>query len=223
MTKKMMLLALAVVSAVMFALPAVASAGSPLVECGGVACGKFTSHGGTSVLSTTSGTTVTCTTNTGSGSFTSTTTGTIKLTFSGCKESIFSTSCNTSGQASGVVVTTESVFHTTYLTDDKKTPGVLVTPGANEHFSSFECAGGFSNHVVKGNGVMGRLTAPPCGGTSATKSLTLSFEDTAHGAQTYKQITGTGTIYDLNDNGTTASMEAEGTVTLASNPTITCV
>jgi hypothetical protein len=223
MTKKMMLLALAAVSAAMFALPAVASAGSPIVECGTSACGKFTSHGGSSVLSTTGGVTVTCSTNTGSGNLTTTTTGDIKFTFHGCTESVFGSECHSTGQPEGTIVTTEFLFHTTYLTDDKKTPGVLVTPAANEHFASFTCFGGFSNHEVKGNGVMGRLTAPGCGGTSATKSLTLSFEATSHGQQKYKQVTATGTSYDLNDNGTTAAMSAEGTATLASNPTITCL
>lgn len=226
MTKKMMLLALAAVSAAMFALPSVASAGEPEVHCElsgvkGKVCGKFTSHGLVSVLSTTGNLTVTCSTNTGSGTYTNTKTGTIKLTFSGCKESIFGSSCNSTGSASGVIVTTESVFHNIYLTHTKTTPGVLVTPAGSEHFASFSCFGEASKHVVKGNGVIGHLSSPACGGTS--KTLTLDFDAISHGQQRFKTITGTGTPYDLNDNGTTAAMDAHGTVTTAGPATVTCV
>jgi hypothetical protein len=217
--KKMMLLALAAASVAMFALPAVASAGAPVVDCG-ASC-KFSVHGGTSVLSRSDNLTVTCTANTGTGEFEAGgTTGKLQLTFTGCKESVFNSSCNTTGSASGTIVTTPLTFHTAYLTDAKTTPGVLVTSNAN-HFSTFKCFGGFVTTEVTGNGVLGHLSSPACNGSSSAYKL--KFEATAHGQQKYKQVTATGTVFDLTSNGNTSAMNAEGTVTFPAAAQLTCV
>jgi hypothetical protein len=230
MTKKMMLLALAAVSAAMFALPAVASAGSPVVD---PASGKFpltfTSAGGHSELRATGEPAITCTSNSGTGKYTTGTTGEIGLTFHGCTTSFFGfpVSCNSSGQASGTIKTATSVFHTTYVTDAKTKPGVLVTPPTTAPagvFTTIIC-GGFANIEVKGNGIIGELTAPGCGGVS--KTATLNF--TATGAvQNLKKVTATGTEFSLNsvtEGGSTvaAAEVAEGTVTYTENATLTCV
>jgi hypothetical protein len=231
MKNKIMLLALAAVSVVMFALPAIASAGSPEVSCGGAVCGKFTSHGLHSELTAVGEPEITCTSNSGAGEFTTKTTGTIALTFHGCQTQFFGfpvtcTSSSPAGGSPGTIKTTSSVFHTTYVTDAKTTPGILVTPGTNEHFSTIVC-GGFATITVKGNGVIGHLVAPSCNAV-ATKNFTLNFGVDASGTQQYKQVTGTGTAYDLkgvtgNGTTTTSAMKAHGTVTLGTAGIVNCV
>jgi hypothetical protein len=216
MNKKMMLLALAAVSAAMFALPAVASAGAPEVECGGVVCGNFTAHGGTGTLASTNGLAVECTGNTAEGKYETKTTGSIKLVFTGCRDEIFNVPCSNTA-TSGKIETTVLSFHSIYTTDNKTTPGTLVTPNGT-HFATFTC--GFKFEVT-GNGIIGSLTSPACG--KASKSYTLSFTQASKGHQTHKQITGTGTIYDLNTNGSTSSQVSVGTVTFGSEATLTCV
>jgi hypothetical protein len=230
MKNKMMLLALAAISAVMFVLPAVASAGSPVIDPGS---GKFplafTSSGGHGELRATGEPAITCTSNTGSGKYTTSTTGEIGLTFHGCTTSFFGfpVACNSAGQPSGTIVTATSVFHTTYVTDAKTNPGVLVTPPSSGVFTTIIC-GGFANIEVKGNGIIGELTAPKCGVVS--KTATLNF--TAVGSsQTRTQVTGTGTVFSLNSvteggSTVTAAEVAEGTATYSppgETATITCV
>src|SRR5690242_12313534 len=100
MSKKMMMLALAAVSAAMFALPAVASAGSPTVDMS-TKNTHFTIAGGHAELR--AGTDkITCTSVTGTGEWsqqTSATTGTVQFIFHGCieKNSGFNFSCGSSG------------------------------------------------------------------------------------------------------------------------------
>jgi len=229
MKNKMMLLALAAISAVMFVLPAVASAGEPKID---PASGKFplsfTSTGTHGELRATGEPAITCTSNTGTGSYTTATTGTIALTFHGCTTSFFGfpVACNSATQPSGTIKTNSSVFHTTYLTDAKTKPGVLVTPPAGEVFTTIIC-GGFANIEVKGNGILGELKAPECGKSS--KTATLDFAATGS-SQTFKKVTATGIDYSLNsvtEGGTTvtAAEVAEGTVTYAGgeSATLTCV
>jgi hypothetical protein len=226
--KKLMLLALAVVSAALFALPAVAAAGAPETDCpAGAATCKFTSSGTASSLTTANGTTVNCTANTGSGEYTNKTTGTIALTFTGCKDSIFSSSCSTSGQAAGTIKTNSAVFHNIYTTDNKTTPGVLITQPSSGSFANFACGAGFLTVNVTGN-VIGSLETPGCGAEAETWAL--NFTQTAHGQQTHKQITGTGTSYDLISHlNTTAepqtsAMVATGSVKfLTGKAKLTCV
>jgi hypothetical protein len=220
--KKLMLLALAVVSAAMFALPAVAAAGSPETDCpGGAATCSFTSSGGASSLTTANGTTVNCTSNTGSGSYTSKTGGTIGLTFNGCKESVFGTSCGTSG----VIKTNTAPFDNVYTADNKTSPGVLVTQPAGGTFANFSCGGGLLTVNVTGN-VVGSLESPSCG--SEAELWPLNFTQSAHGNQTLKQVTATGTSFDLvshlNVGGTqTSAMVATGTVKFSGKAKLTCV
>jgi hypothetical protein len=228
MKNKMMLLALAAISAVMFVVPAVASAGSPVID---PASGKFplnfTSAGGHSELRAAEEPAITCTSNSGSGKYTSGTTGEITLTFHGCATSFFGfpVSCNSAGQPSGTIKTGTSVFHNTYVTDAKTNPGVLVTPPTGGLFTTIIC-GGFANIEVRGNGIIGELTAPKCG-AAAQKTATLNFAATGS-SQNLKKVTATGTEYSLT-SGTeggstvTASEVAEGTVTYTENATLTCV
>jgi hypothetical protein len=228
MKHKMMLLGLsAVVAAAFAALPAVASAGTPTVTCAGAACGAFTSHGNTvSALSTESGTTVTCTSNSGTGNYTSTTTGTIQLTFHGCKTpTFFNTACTTPGQTSGTIKTGVSVFHNIYIEPNKTTPGVLITQPAGAPYTTFNCAGFL--HVEVTGSIIGHLESPACGGSSNVHKL--NFVATAHGQQQFKQITTSGTAFDLTSHvfgsPTTSAMNGTGNVTFAAGKsgTVNCV
>lgn len=228
MRKKMMLLGLGAMVALAFAaLPAVASAGEPEISCGGLVCGKFTSHSGKTALSTTNGTTVTCTSSTGSGEYTTKKTGNITLTFHGCTTpTFFGATCTTPGQTAGTIKTGTSVFHNVYLTDAKTTPGVLITQPTSGPYTTFNCAGFL--HVEVFGSIIGDLESPGCGAL-ASKELKLGFKSTAHGQQQYKQNTATGTIFDLTSklNGgaaQTAAMDSEkAVVTLGTAGTVNCV
>jgi hypothetical protein len=98
MSKKMIVLALAAVSAALFAMPAVASAQSWHLDT----TTTFSVSGAGGTLTSTAGLTITCAGTSGSGTFSTTTEGTVSLLFSGCKEA-FSLPCTTAGQASGAV------------------------------------------------------------------------------------------------------------------------
>jgi hypothetical protein len=118
------------------------------------------------------------------------------------------------------------VFHNIYVTDNKTTPGILFTQPAIGPYTTFTCAG-FSHFEMLGN-FIGDLESPPCG-AAATKELKLGFRATSHGQQQYKQVTGTGPIFDttwkLNGGAAeTAAIEAEKfVVTLASASLVSCI
>jgi hypothetical protein len=240
MKHKMILLALAAVSAVMFAVPAVAAAGEWEID---PASGKFPQSFTAANIGNTTLTqdplnaedkpaTVTCTGSSGSGKYTTKTTGEIELTFTGCKESQFGSSCTSAGQATGTITTTNMTFHNIMIDSTAQRPatektkagtaGILITSNAG-HFATFNCALFFKIEVT-GSGVIGDISAPECGGTS--KTSTLKFESTAEGTQKYMQITTEGTKFDLTSTqgGTarTASQDGEGTVTYNENMTMTC-
>jgi hypothetical protein len=210
------------------ALPALASAsGSPEVRCIGVACGGITIENNiTKTTSTTDGTTVSCTSSTGTGNYSTPTSGTLSQTFHGCKTpSFFNATCTTPGQAAGTIKTGTSVFHNVYIDPNKTTPGVLITQPAAGPYTTATC-GGFLHVEVSGN-LIGHLESPACGGSST--AFKLGFAATSHGQQKYKQLTTTGTIFDLTAkvNGgaaTTAAVNAGGTITFGGKTaTLTCV
>ena len=225
MNKKMMLLALAAVSAVLFALPAVASAGTWHAETAtGGSPGSFS---GTSVetteLNATSGTNVKCTSVTTSGSFDagSTTTGTVTFTFHGCTGP-FGAHCTSAGQPTGTIVTTLLPFHLVHLEADKTKPGILITPNAG-HFATFSCLG--ISTVVSGNGIAGELTSPACGASST--SATFKFQKASNGHQKWNQITTTGTVYDLSSSVgggalSTSSQDGNGSITFGQSTKVNC-
>jgi hypothetical protein len=220
MSKKMMLLALSVVSAALFALPAVAAATTAHLS----ATSTFTvSKGATETveLETTGGEKVQCHSGvSGKGSFVTTTTGNLELTFHGCTTTvpIFGTlNCSSSGAPTGTIVTTTLPFHLISKVSGSGTPGVLITPAAGEHFATFVC-GGIAERKVTGNGVIGTITSPGCGVASLT--ATLKFEQGATGVQ--KHATHTGVTYGLKSNGTPAAQIAEGKITFPAPRSITC-
>jgi hypothetical protein len=218
MNKKIMLLALAAVSAAMFALPAAASATHAHIQTAGE---TFTVTVAPGTLTRTDGLHLTCTGGTGNGSFDlgSTTTGTVSLTFTGCKSAFGH--CQTKGTPTGVIHTGTYVFHLITLPVDgamAKAPGLLITPSGAAItpgqllFSDFECVG--STVTVFGNGIIGTLDSA-CGG-AASKTHTLTYGSSATGVQT--DLTWTGVTYDLtstfiNASHITSSIDTEATIT----------
>ncbi|HEU4461211.1 MAG TPA: hypothetical protein VFR75_01335 [Solirubrobacterales bacterium] len=227
MSKKMMLLALSVVSAALFALPAIASATPAHIS----ATENFTVSKGaaeTAELETTGGEKVQCHKGvTGSGSWHSTTTGTLTLEFHECTTAspfgnltctTRTTEGGTSPETAGTIRTTHLEFH--LITIAANSPGVLITPSAGtNHFAGFTCGGGLVSRTVIGNGILGTITAPACGVASTT--ATLKFEQ---GATTglQKHTTYTGVNYHLESNGQKAVEVAEGKLTFPAPKTITC-
>jgi hypothetical protein len=219
MSKKMMVLAFLVVSAALFALPAVAAATTAHLSATSI----FTVSKGaveTVEFETTEGERLQCHGGvSGSGKFETTTTGTLNLTFHGCTTStIFgSLTCTSAGQASGTIVTTTLPFHLISKVNGSGTPGVLITPGTGEHFATFIC-GGIAERKVTGNGVIGTITSPACGVASTT--ATLKFEQATTGVQ--KHNTHTGVTYGLKSNGVPTTLVAESRITFPVARSIVC-
>jgi len=216
MSKKIMLLALAAVSAAVFALPAAASATEAHID--GVT--SFTGTFGLSTLTAKEEPTITCEgPNHVTGKFDtgSTTTGTIELDFTAChtKDPIFGATikCRTSGSPLDNTIKSSGAFHV--ITTNNK-PGILVTPVA----TSVVCAG-ISTVKVAGN-IIGTITSPAC--EVESKSLVTSFK-AAGAVQEDKSYTGTN--YNLTSQTgegaiKEAGLEATATLESATAGKITC-
>jgi hypothetical protein len=245
MKNKMLLLGMGALVALVFAaLPAVASAKEWHLhnQSNGVP-GAFTSAGGASSLTAEGKQPVKCTSNSGTGKYTTETTGTIELTFKGCTTEISEGSgavnCTTSGQATGVVTTNTAVFHNVELEPNPAIEplGVLITEpvdgsGKGIGFATFVC-GGLQTIKVTGN-VIGEITSKNCN-SMKSKSMEINFTTKAgatNPTQKWEQVTTEGPVYDLtadftgfptNTAGVTSAMDAEGTVTFATDEvTPTC-
>lgn len=217
MSKKIMMLALAVACAAVFALPATASALVPLhLSATPAANSVIDDIGADPTLSTSGGTTVTCDSFTGTATFAAGgTTGTMSLTFGPNCRGPLGVSCTSSGESSGNIATTVLPFDLVTLAGNA--PGVLVTPN-NGHFATFSCFG--VQTVVTGNGVIGKITSPGCNGSS--KEPTIDFNATAHGTQEVTKVAGTETVYTLKKGAENAAQDATGKLTLSNTPTLTC-
>jgi hypothetical protein len=200
------------------ALPVTASAGEPKIDPANATFPvPFTAAGGYMKLLS-SAATITCDSYKASGKFTSATTGSIETTFGNCGITIFETRfpCTTEGQSSGTITFGESTFHLVYLTSGKTVPGVLITPPASGVFSKTSCAG-----EIRGAGYMGRLEAPACGKAGTT--FTFAYEINEPLAQKYRQVTGTGAFYNLQQSSSEAALLSTNTWTLEQEATLTCV
>lgn len=210
-----MLLALAVASVVAFAVPAMAMAEDIPLHVEPTPTAASSIKGGVATLQTVGGTKVTCEEVTGSATWESSTTGHINLTFKkNCKESVFGSSC-------GEIKTTELQFHLLTLAGSK--PGILITSN-NGHFATFSCGFGLLNVTVNGNGILGTITAPACGGESTTS--TIKFEQT-NGVQKHKKVEGTTTEYHLESSLNGGAFEesgqtGEGVVTFEGKKKLNC-
>jgi hypothetical protein len=221
MSKKMMLLALAV--AALFAIPSVASA----QEIHFTNVTTFTGTGPAGFLTATNEPKLSSTATSATGSFNagSSTTGSVKLTFTGVSAELLGIkgNCNTVGDASGVV-TANGTFHLITFVNSKgeKKPAILVTPDT----TTLICLG-FSRIDVTGNGLIGTITSPACGASS--KELKVSFE--VEGS-TQKHLEYTGLKYDLqahteNEKGeisttSTAALSGSATLSSATQGTLEC-
>jgi hypothetical protein len=225
MSKKIMLLALAAVTAAMFAMPAAASATFESLHMSPTPAKLHVKGVGHATLRSEGGQNITC--NGVSGTVTPEaggTTGKLVLTFGPhCTGPTGETCVGTNPVApSGSITTTTLPYH--LVTLKGKTPGVLITPGTedNKSFAHFNCnVFGFPvQTTVEGNGVLGTITAPACGGTSST--ATLSFKSVGENSTTqlHRQVAGTteGTIWSLSKGGNPAAQEAHATLT-ATNST----
>ena len=217
MTKKLMLLATGVLTALAFAaLPAVASAGEYTADCeNGAATCSGSVVGGEAELRNDAGEGIHCKTVGGTATVTNgSSTGTLSLVFKTCTETItpFGFSCNNTGVA-GEIKTGSMVTHLIYLEPNKTTPGIKVTlPAAGV---TFNCAG-FAKKLVTGK-VIGHISNPNCGTFQA--SHTADFAESATGVQRWMQATTSGETTDLisnNDAGgayTTSSQKGTGVIT----------
>lgn len=220
MSKKMMVLALAVACAALFALPAVASAQTWHISS--TTTFSVTGSGGT----LTSSLNVTCTGTSGSGTFSTTTEGTVTLKFSGCKE-VFNLPCTTSGQSSGVIAATAKFDGVMLSSTATKTPGVLLTPDLSaeptpglKEFNNFVCFG--ITVKVFGKGVIGTVTSPTCGSSSTTAGL--AFSSSATGVQAHQTYTGNSfdLLSNISSSHPTSSLDGSATLTFPSSQTLTC-
>jgi hypothetical protein len=220
MSKKITLLALAAVSAVLFALPAMAMAEVPVHVVPKPEGSKTVDGVGVATLTGGFGS-VECKANSGKAEFTSTTKGTFEQTFTGCN--LGPQPCTTAGSPSGTITTQSLPFELLTVehtpTNGTRGAGILVTPNAaTGQFATFTC--GFLGFTVKGNGLVGTITAPACGGSST--SVTVSFSSSATGVQTHKTVVNTETEYSLENLGSKASEDAHGTITLGTAATTNC-
>jgi hypothetical protein len=185
MSKKIMVLALVVASAAMFALPAVASAAENHIE--GVT--KFTGSAPAGTLAATGEPTITCDSadiengvvNAGG------TTGTMGLDFTGCHTSVFgfTAACKTESAPLSNTILSSGTFH--MITLPNKEPGILVTPVP----TTIVCAG-ISKITVEGN-LIGTITKPACN-AAATNTMLIDFAATG---STQNLLEYTGVKYDL--------------------------
>ena len=220
MAKKTMVLAASVAALIVFAaMPALASAAPTIDPSTGKFPFAFTGTSKTTVLRAKNLPNVTCKKDANTGSFTNGSTGTVEITFSECTESIFGSSCTTAGQPTGTITTASSEFHLVYLNKAHTTVGILIT-GPAGGFATFDCATFF--HINVAGSVLGHVSSPGCGGTSA--NFTVGF--TAVGtSQTFKQVEEGGTVFNLNANGNEASIEGSeaGTFSGGATGTLTCI
>lgn len=208
MSKKMMLVALAVVSATLFALPAIASAQEIHLEPGNGE--KFTVSGTGVEIRGEGEPTVTCGVTGGSGSFDtgSSTTGGMTIDYHECHVNvIFTIPCHSTGSAVNNTIVTTGTFH--LITISSGVPGILVTLQE----TVIECAG-ISTMKVTGK-MIGTITSPKCGEES--KTVGLSFTATSN---TQNHLTYTGIKYDLQSRTGTEAEKTAALVATATNTTI---
>jgi hypothetical protein len=204
MSKKMMLRALAVLGAVFLALPAMVSAQEIHLE----PAESFTLASSGWETRTQAEPNPWCTGSAATGKFDtgSTTTGTVSFGFSNCHTFIFgiTTPCKSEGAAAGTIVS-GGTFH--LITISTGVPGFLLTTDP-----TVLVCGGISTSTRTGS-LIGTITAPKCGESSKTLSLSFTATESTQNHPTY-----TGTNYDL------VSKTAEGenkTIAWVTNTSLT--
>jgi len=216
MSKKMMLLALAVVSAAAFAVPAGASAQE--IHLTNVT--SFSGTFGTGTLSAKEEPAITCGEAANQNHVTGTvsaggTTGNITLDFTACHIVVIGITipCHSTGAPVNNTIASSGVFH--LITINEK-PGILVTPVATK----VECQN-TSPINVAGN-VIGTITSPACGVASNNMTIKFSASGSTQEHKIYTGVsynltsqTGTGTIKE-------AAQVSESTTTSSTAGTLDC-
>jgi hypothetical protein len=175
------------------ALPNQAMAGEPTFDPeGGVFPLRFVANGGAASFTSPMELPVTCKKSVFWGEYSTATTGWMIIEFQECSEDQLPSTCTGPGLPLGVMRTQTLTFHTTYVTDAKTSPGILITPPAEGVWATSKCAVG--TRYLTGNGVIGQLSAPACGMQSKTFTLGFSAVGTS---QQFTKVTGTGTAYSL--------------------------
>jgi len=178
MSKKTML-ALAVASMTMFALPAASSAQEIHLEgilsfSGDATAGNLTAEGEP---------TITCETGDIEGAVeTGGTTGKLALDFTACHASVFgfTAKCHTSGSPLDNTIKEAGTFH---LITTSGGPAIMVTTET----VTIACQG-TSNTVVVHGDVIGTITSPGCGGSSS--KMTVDFAELTPNLQQHDEYTG---------------------------------
>jgi hypothetical protein len=182
MSKKTMLLALAMASVAMFALPAGASAQE--IHWEGVT--QFSGDATAGSLAAEGEPTITCETGHISGTVSAGgTTGALAFDFTGCHTTVFgfTAKCRTSGSALDNTIKTAGTFHLITTTDG---PAMLIT----FETKTVVCAG-ISNTITHGN-LIGTITSPKCGESSNLMTINFAATGTSQDHKLY-----TGVNYDL--------------------------
>lgn len=187
MSKKIILLALAVTGVALLALPAMVSANELHVE--GATGKAFSGSGAGANLTAEGEPTIVCQKTTASGSYSTETTGTVNLTISSCAANILGVPLACKTGTSEAAIKFEQVFHLITIGTISKA-GILLTPP----FPTIICGSGISERKfqIGGFGFIGTITSPSCSGSSA--SMTVSF-NAIEGTQEHKLFTGSS--YDL--------------------------
>lgn len=222
MNKKIMLMVLAAASATMLAFPTAGSATPAHLD----KAEAFNIAGSQSFRTRADGNSFSCVSLAGSGQFETTTTGTLNLQFNGCKNSL-GFICTSGADAAGTVTFANLPFHIIRLS--ATTAGILITPPAaaseptsgNRLLSAYVCFG--VPVEVFGNGVIGTISSPECGKSSATATLT--FESSSPGTQQHSSHTGVN--YDLTQKigsgaHATLSIDADMNVQFPTSRTLLC-
>lgn len=220
MSKKIILLALAVASVAAYAMPAAAMAEDVPVHVVPAPIGAKTIDGEGVTTFTASFGSLSCTSSSGTATFTNSTTGTLEQTFRGCTEP-FGGKCTTTGQPEGTITTPTLEFHLLTVEDSvtKATgPGILVTPNGG-HFATFKCPL-IGEVTIGGNGLIGTITSPKCGETSS--QATIQFSSSSTGVQTHKTVVGTTTEYSLSSGSGAASEDMSMLITLGETRLLEC-
>ncbi|HWO82409.1 MAG TPA: hypothetical protein VNM38_01300 [Solirubrobacterales bacterium] len=223
MSKKMMLLALAAVTAVMFVLPAAASANW------GVTPGnaKFSAAGPAGKLFAGGEPTIECKgPNTGSGEYENGTTGKLNLHFTECQAEFLGITvpCSTTvTNPSLKTIVTSGTFHNVTITNGKR--GVLVTPEP----TTIKCQN-IANLITVNGSVIGEVTSPanssPCVTLNNIKTIAFKF-GVSGGSQVHKTHDAfASTEFDLTATTTggsavTAALEATATNTFTEPKEVT--
>jgi hypothetical protein len=189
MRNKLMLLAAGTVAALAFAaLPTIASAAEMEFHCETGATCSGTIAGGAAALSNEAGETISCTAMSGSTSGTSTTTTmSVKITYTGCKETVsgFNFSC-TNTTTAGKIETNSMTGHLITVTaNNPATRGVLWT-GANVTFS---CAS-FLKRTLTGSLIWTFEEPSTVCNSTFQKSHKLISTSASHGVQSDRTYTG---------------------------------